>query len=368
MDIYMLEIKRFFKDNQKFIIATTLILGILIAGLNIFLNQSSELEEQNTEVVESQGVFNEDSRPAFFRFYVENSDGYAFSNAVTLDQLFNLGSVYDDVKAETNIDIKKIKETALEKGNLDFSPVRVSVDYDSYIFIATFETGNNSKNLQLANFYNNLLLNNEISILENHTIYSLVEPQLVPELEEATDEEAEEGSNKEILDQTQRTLMDWVKEIVISLIIGLVLAAVFSTGVMLLKELFGKKLNYFFGYDGESFDNYIVYDKQLANDESVQYFVGLDNSLNKLILMESEINQSEKEVLFNNLEFNFDFSQSITSTRISNKYDEIILIVNPCSTTRKWFNNQVKLIGLHDAKTKLVQMNLGNETLNKKGS
>lgn len=371
MSIYIVEINRFLKANIKFIIGTTLILGLLIAGLNVLLNQTSESVDtgQEAEVVESQGVFSEGSRPAFFRFYIENSDGYTFSNAVTLDQLFNLERVYKNVHTETAIDIKKIKETAAKKGNVDFSPVGVAVDYDSYIFLATFETGDNAKNLSLANYYYNLLLNNEFNILQNHTIYSIVEPRLVDDVEEEVEEESgQEEMQGEIIDQTKKTSVDLIKEIVISLIIGFILAAVLSTGIILLKELFGKKLNYFFGYDGESFDEYIVYDKQFENEESVQYFVGLNNSLNKLVLMESEINNTEKEILFKNSDFNFDFSQSITSTNISNKYDEIILIVKPRSTTRKWFNNQKNLIGLHDAKTKLVQMNLGNDTLNKKGS
>src|SRR5699024_9511722 len=110
-------------------------------GILTFLNQPSSEENQETEIEDSREVFENDSRSAFFRFYIEKPDGTAFGNSATMDQLFNLDSLYDNALTETDIDIKRIKEIAEEKEIIDFSPVKVKVNGDSNIFVAIFETG-----------------------------------------------------------------------------------------------------------------------------------------------------------------------------------------------------------------------------------
>src|SRR5699024_1316904 len=174
MNIYWLEIKRFLKENKKNIIMGTLLLGVLLGGAITFLNQTNTEEEQETEIEDSREVFENDSRSAFFRFYIEKPDGTAFGNQATMDQLFNLDSLYEKAMTETNINIEEIKEAAEEKEISDFSPVKVKVNGDSNIFVAIFETGNNTENMNLANFYYDYLFNNGFNILKDHEIYSLV--------------------------------------------------------------------------------------------------------------------------------------------------------------------------------------------------
>src|SRR5699024_8402312 len=132
--------------------------------------------------------FENDSRSAFFRFYIQRPDGTVFGNPDTIDQLFNLDSLYEKAFAETNIDIEEIKKIAEEKEVLDFSPVKIKVNGDSNIFVAIFETGDNEGNIALASFYYDYLFNNGFNILKDHKIYSLVEPELVEDIEEKEEE------------------------------------------------------------------------------------------------------------------------------------------------------------------------------------
>ena len=356
MYIYILEIKRFLKENKKYLIIGTLFLSVLFSGAITLLNQTDIEEEQETGIEDSLEVFENDSRSAYFRFYIEKVDGSSFSNAATLNELFNMEELYEKVLTETNIDIKEIIEFAEDKEFIDFSPIKVKINGDSNIYTAIFETGDNSDNISLANYYYSYLFDRQFNMLEKHTVYSLVEPELVEDTEEKEKDTEEKEKDTKVV-QSKKSNFEWIKNIIINLVIGFILSVVLVIGILLLKELFGNKLNYFFGYDAEEFDDFILYDQKLNNGKTIQYFLGLPYSANKLILIESGINQEQKNLLFDNSNPNFDISNSIDKTSTSKIYDEIILIVKVNETTRRWYNEQKKLINLHEAKTKIIQLN-----------
>src|SRR5699024_1477764 len=188
MNIYWLEIKRFLKENKKNIIMGTLLLGVLLGGAITFLNQTDTEEDQETEIEDSREVFENDSRSAYFRFYIEKVDGSSISTAATLNELFNMEELYEKVLTETDIDINEIKEFAEDKEIIDFSPIKVKINGDSNIYTAIFETGDNRDNMSLANYFYNYLFDKQFNMLEKHTVYSLVEPELVEDIEEKEEE------------------------------------------------------------------------------------------------------------------------------------------------------------------------------------
>src|SRR5699024_5269420 len=288
MNIYLLEIKRFLKENKKNIILGTLFFGVLLGGIITVLDQSnSEEEEQETEIEDSKKIFENNSRSAYFRFYIEKKDGSSLNNAATMNELFNMESLYEEILVETNIDIEEIKELAEEKKVPDFSPVKVKIN-DSNIYTAIFETGNNKENMILANYYYNYLLEEHFDLLENHKTYLLVEPEFVKDKEEQKNE----------ISQSKNSKIELIKDNIINIITGFIFAIALSFGLLLLRELFVKKLNFIFGYTAEDFDDFIVYDKQFNNEKSVQYFVGTPNDAEKLILTEVGLDDDDKKLLF----------------------------------------------------------------------
>lgn len=348
MNLYWLEIKRFIKEYAIKIVIGAILLGILLGGALTYLRQSSPEKEQEEEIEDSELVFENDSRAAFFRFYIERPDGTSFNNAPTMNDLFNMRDLYQEVLTETNIDIEEIKELAEEKEVPDFSPIKVSTRNDSYIFTAVFETGDDQDNLELANFYYDSLFGERFSILENNKIYSVTEPILVEDTEEA---EAEKVT------QSKKSTSEIVRTIISNSVIGIILSTALMIGLALLNEMFGKKLNFIFGYDAEDFDEFMIYDKKLDNEKSLQYFARIPHSAKKLVLVETGLSEAEEGKIFNNSDSNIDISHSIESTSTSDSYDEIIVIVKVSETTRKWYNDQRKLIGLQDAQSKLIQLN-----------
>lgn len=348
MNIYWLETKRFIAKHKKNILIGTLIFGVLISGVLTLLSRRTTAEVEVNEIEDSNEVFENESRTAFFRFFIEHIDGYSFNNPALLDDLFNSEDLYNDILAETGVDMQAIKDLAEEKEITEFSPIKVIISHESYILTAIFETGDNRSNINIANFFYNYLLSGQIPILEDYKINSIDEPRLVEAIEENEDTKAI---------QSQNSKTELLKTIIKNLIIGVILGIVLVLGIILLIELFGKKLDFVFGYNAEAFDSFMLYDKNLDNKKVIQYFVNTPHVAERLILAETNLNQEDKDLLFVESDVGYDISQSIETSTISNKYNEIILIIKPNETTRKWYNKQRKLIDLHDAKTKIIQIN-----------
>src|SRR5699024_955533 len=262
----------------------------------------------------------------------------------TMNELFNMESLYEEILDETDIDIEEIKELAEEKKVPDFSPVKVKIN-DSNIYTAIFETGDNKENMILANYYYNYLLNGQFDILENHKIYPLVEPGFVKDKKE----------QKAEVTQSKTSKIELIKDIIINIIKGFIFAMTLSLGFLFLKELFGRKLSFVFGYAAEDFDDFIVYDKQFNNEKSVRYFVDIPSDVEKLVLTEAGLNEDEQKLLFTDSNrANYEVNNSIEITSTSNIYDVTILAVQKNSSTRRWYNKQKEFLRLHEVNAKIV--------------
>lgn len=360
MNTYPLEIKRFIKKYFKIVIIGAVTIAVLLTMASFFMSNDIQ-EEVEPEVEESPIIFGNDSRIAYFRFYIEQPDGSTFNNSSTVHQLFNLNTVRDEVFETTGINVKRIEKEVREEGvHIDFSPVRVTVDPNSSIFTALFETGKNRNNLNVADFYFDKLINKEFNVLEKKIIYPIVEPQLVeePEIEIKEGIDASETVNKAI-----------IVDLVINTVIWFILGGVLAIGLALLKELYGKKLNFAFGYDNGEEDDLIVFDRILNNQDLINHFIASPFKNKKLIISERPIGDYIKNKIICNkniLTFDgkdsdnkvyLDEKASILEMDVHSKYEEVILLVETNVTSRKWYNEQLKLSELHALDVKTVQIN-----------
>lgn len=343
MNMYWLELKRFLKEKSKYIITGTLLFGLLFSILLVILDQTDS--EIDMEIKESSEIFDNDSKASFFQFYIEKEDGSSFKNEAIMNELFNTDDLYKEVLLETNIDINEIIEISEEKAYFDFLPIKVKFNGDSDIYTAFFETGDESGNIRVANFYYDYLLDDNFTVLESHKIIPLVEPRIVEYEEEI---QVTESSKIKIAS---------MKNIIINTVLGFILAFGTVAGLLILKELFGKKLSYIFGYTSENFDDFIIYDKNFTNEKSVQYFLSIPENAKKLILSETKLNKNDQNILFADTNLDIQLVDSIELASTTNIYDEIILIIKTGETTRTWYNKQIDLIELHDTKNKGIQLN-----------
>lgn len=343
MNIYLLELMRFLKEKIKYIVTGTLVFGALFSIFLVMIDQTDSEEEM--EIKESIAIFENDSKASFFQFYVEKEDGSSFRNGPIMNELFNMDDLHEEVLRETNININEIIDISKEKEYFEFSPIRVKFDEKSDIYTASFETGDESGNIEIANFYYDYLLDNNFTVLESHKIIPLVEPRFIEYEEQIEDTKL-----------SQVKLLS-VKNIITNTVFGFVLAFAMVAGLFILKELFGKKISFVFGYTAEDFDDIVIYDKKFANERSVQYFLSFPENAKKLVLSETELNKTSQDILFSDSNVNIQIINSIEFAPTTDTYDEIILIIKTGETTRNWYNKQIALIDLHDTKNKVIQLN-----------
>lgn len=338
MHINYLEIKRFFKDHSKLLIILTLIIAILMAlflntfGSNVF---DTEINNEDDEVLES--------RSSYFQFYSEFEDGEQFTNVGLLRQFINLESVQENVLNETGINIALIEESLNEEYPQfedEYTVLSISRDGNNNIFTLTVNTGDETDNMRVAQFYYDLLMNqsDQIDFLYNKNFFPFVEPTIVEE---------EDDENEEQLQSNNSDIFDLIKNIAIGLIVG----AVISIGIALIKVLFQDKLNYSFAYDTNENDKFIIIDPELNNQEVLNALVKKDvDSKQNLVIVEDHVTIDDKHLLNSVGRVN-------SLSLVDNGTTHLVIIVKPYQTSRKWYQNQLEMSSFYDIPRTIVQLN-----------
>ena len=369
MESNWIEIKRFLKDYKKSIIIGALIFSFLFAIGLFFINSRSEETSQNEEDFEpSPSEILNDAQPAFFQLYIEYEDGKPYTNYSIVNQYFNLSSVKEEASEATGVDIEAVEEHIEEEvylNDLDenIRVINVSRNDSNHLFTLSFNSGNERNNLAIAEYYFDLIFEGDSDFFSNKSTYLFVEPTMAKPIEdeEETDELAEANA------QSNVSIFSSIIEHAINIITGLILGTVLMIGLALLKELFGKKLNYSFAYDIAEDEKFILYDKNLKNRENISQFVAAPFGEHKIIVSEKNIEKSEKDLFVGNGDVSFESESnpgiilteepSLSNIKVGTKFSEIIILVHPTFTTRKWYKVQKDFASIYDVSTKVIQVN-----------
>lgn len=366
MESNLLEIKRFLKDYKKNIFIGSIIISILFTISLFFLDTlKAEVPKDGQDNFEPTAEeILDDAQPAYFQIFVEREDGTAYGNPYIINQYFNLDSVKEKAEKTTGIDIKSVEEEVyLNKLNEEIKVINVVRNEDSYLLTAYFNLGNERNNLTLAEYYYNVLFSNEFSILQDKKVYIFEEPQIVQKneaeltLEKREEEKIEEYSGlTNILKQSK------------NLITGLIFGIVTMIGFALLKVIFGKTLDYAFGYEIEENDRFILSDDRLNNQDLVTQFLAMPLQGQKVILSEKNINPKIKHRLTQNNFLTFDKNQkekvilkqmnSLSEITRDTIISELIILIIPETTTRKWYQEQIQFAEINELTVKIIQMNV----------
>src|SRR5699024_10378070 len=334
MNLYWIEIKRFLKKYYKIILLSSILFSVFFIGILFITKKDTTIDEDSLDE-DNIEIFGGNSKPSYFRFYVEQPDGYTYTNGATVDELFNLDEMYELASERTGIDLFSLKEeihSQLNESEEVLKPVNVKIDTSSNILTAFFITGNDTDNLKIASFYYNYLFNEGFEILDNNLLYSLEEPQLSePRIAE---EEKLENDSKPIKNIS-------IKEIVKDGAFGFVLGCRLSIGFVVVKELFSKKLNYSFTYNTGNPDYFVLYDSKITTVEFIHQFISLPFKNKKIFVTLNISNNTIKELISgsNDLENQCEKYHSLSDIPVSKEIDEIIIFVLSNDTSRKWYNN-----------------------------
>jgi len=359
MKAYINEGIRFLKKYFSKILWIGLVLGLILGGLLYFRSQTIEETEEATEDFEIE--VSEDSlenriEPAYFQFYVVQPNGNNFTNRAIIEDIFNLEDVREEALDVTGVNIERVEEMINEKREEsetttteeqeDHKVVRVRIDDASNVMTAVFDSANQQNNLSLANYYYDLLFEEGLNVLNEYSLYSIMEPKLV---EFPTEEELDEAG-AEIRPETSSFS---IVRFAVNVAIGMVFSFLLLIALFLLKELFSRKLNFAFTYDRGNAGSFLVYDSNLSSPEVLNYFIGQPYSEEKVILSEEKLEGSltqESNTAQNNL-------QSLLDANSIQGLEEIIFIVKANETSRIWYENQLELAKMKNIPIKIVQVN-----------
>lgn len=354
-----IEIKRLIKDNLVFIGGTSIVFAIVFTMIASFYVPPKVVNEIEVQVPDA---FTKDSQKARFQLYIENEDGNVFTNNNLLIDYFTLESEISNIKKETGIDLEKINKELIElELEEEITPIHAYKDSSNGLIIITVNLGNERNNILVSNYIYNLFLGNKIGFLENKKIYPFDTPKLLESETSATGENTIEGSllSKRAKVSTSKLIKNGL--------VGLVIGLVFSIGVALLKALGSKKLNYSFTYHVDDQDEVLLYDPTLQNEKYMSSFVGIPYGEKKLILSEYPLEEFTKNMLTDDNSISFKEiaeetvllieKDTLANVNVSDTFSEIIIIIKPYQTTKKWYRNQKEISRLYQKPVKIIQIN-----------
>lgn len=345
MKFIWVEIWKFIKNNLIKIIIGTLALAtifVVVSKRNMD-TQLTNLKEEADEL-----VFEIDSRPASFQFYIELMDGTSFHNNTLIEQYITTPEQLQEASNETNTKLINLVRETENKALVDYSDsgetkiIGITRDTNTNLMEFYVNVGNENDNMKIANYYFNYLLNDNVPFLSDKEITIFYEPAIV-KLDEDLETEDTEIS-------TTSSFNLW-KNAFIGLVVGLVV----TTGLLLFYTFVSKKLKYSFSYSIKADDYFILSDNRLKNeDELTELFNQTNNSDTKTI---SETDLTDRKVLVNVSNNNMDSYRSILEIPNLEEATRIIYIIEENKTNRSWYNNQRNLEKAYDVPVIVLQIN-----------
>lgn len=346
-----IEIQRFLKDNIKIISIFAIIFALLLGTLGAFMTGSSSNAPEGMEALEEEAL----ETAVAFDFYIEDAEGNMYSNEGIIDEYFRSPSVLETLNSEAGIDLKQIELDNYEKNQQvlsNFLPAElmeqsqiIAVTQSNSTGLLTFVASSDDKalNEKLANYYYGKL--SSIPFVDEENLYVFDGPYNVKD-KQIEEEEEETGIS--------------IQSLIKYAVIGIILGIVVGIGLALINALFGKKLNYAFGYAIDDSLDFIIYDEKLNNSEEIANFINFPYANNKILLSEDGkgLNGALVQKNVNHSEFTVIDNIADESVRnLTNESTEVIMVVSPRKTNRKWFNNQMRLMKLDNLSLKIIQVN-----------
>ena len=332
------ELKRLMKENKKAYIGIMLALVLLLSGIILLptlLNTFGNLKD--SEEVSKQSHIN----PAIFEMYIEYDTGSSFTNTILLEQAMKKNEFIEGAEKTTGIEISDLLDYETEidypKSAKDRGVLGASRDEASNIWVFSANIGSQEENLAVINYFYNLFVNNEVELLQNKSRYIISEPRILTdeELLSPTTPVEQEGNNQLS-----------IKNILFSVILAVLGAAALSFIILIIKSFTTKKIQYAFNYSWSEQDLFMLNSKD--NQISFNQMFKISSNRGQVYLAQEpeSINIPHAEIV-----------DSITKYNVQGSLSEIIILVQPNVTDKKWYSQQRELLKVFPLPLKIVQMN-----------
>ncbi|WP_106449827.1 hypothetical protein [Trichococcus alkaliphilus] len=348
----MKETKGFLQDNKKTIFGTAFALVLLYALAIAYTLFSDDKVEEIKEIDPATGLelqlITDTEYEALledavrFDFYVENTEGYAFTNFNLLEAVLLSPQVYEAINSFEPIASTDEIE-AMEEGDIPANyMIDVDTDYDTSELHITVGTGDEAKNEAIATVLYEAMQEGTIPFFENKSIYLLSEPHVV-QLEKGPEQTDETGST--------------------SLLLYLVMGAGLFIGGLLLGMLLGffrlffkKEITDVFNYRMSDDDTVLDLSRTTAADQETALVHGIQHpaATRKLILSEEPFAPTVQKRLEQLEGTPYVFAQSVLSADPLLSFDEVIFVSRKNGTTKDWYKNQRTLLENYATPIKII--------------
>lgn len=346
------ETKRFLQDNKKTILGTAIAAVILYAlaiAYTLFSDDKVEdikeidpatgLELQLITDAEYEALLGDAVR---FDFYVENTEGYAFTNYNLLEAVLLSPEIYETINSVEPI-VATDEIEAMEEGAIPANyMIDVDTDTETSELHITIGTGDEAKNEAIAALLYEAVQAGTIPFFENKSTYLLSEPHVV-QLEKGP-EPTDEGGNTSLL-----------------------LYAVMGVGLFIGGILFGLLLAFFrlfFKKEITDVFNYRMSDEDTVMDlshttsaeqeELLAHSIQHPAASRKLILSEEVLSPTLRKRLEQMDGTPYIFAQSVVSADPLLHFDEVIIVSRKNGTTKDWYKNQRTLLENYATPIKII--------------
>ena len=344
--------KEFLQDNKKTIFGTALALVLLYAlGIAYTLFSDDKVEEikkiDPATGLELQLITDTEYKALLedavrFDFYVENTEGYAFTNFNLLEAVLLSPEVYEAIHEIEPIVATEAIE-AMEEGDIPANyMIDVDTDYDTSELHITVGTGDEAKNEAIATVLYKAMQEGTIPFFENKSIYLLSEPHVV-QLEKGPEQTNETGSTSMLL-----YLVMGVGLFIAGLLLGMLLGFI--------RLFFKKEITDVFNYrmsDDETVLD-LSHTTAAAQEAALAHGIQHPAASRKLILSEEPMESTVQKRLEQMEGMPYVFTQSVLSADPLLSFDEIIIVSRKNGTTKDWYKNQRTLLENYATPIKII--------------
>lgn len=375
------ELISFLKDNLKIIILSIVsCLFLFVVGIGYTIYTDSKIEDTVQNTVQEENLLDnidetlpleEQLEPeeigmivdklqedgVEFSFYLEKESADPFKSPDLLKELLVSPNVLNTVEQEANTKIIPSPELA----------VNVSLNSDNLLLTVTVGTGDVYKNKAIADAYFKIISEENTPFFDNKTVFIVDEPETTEMLDnEDNINETEINSSLTMGSLTpKRIILLAIAAIVLGITIGVIIALALSLLKKEVDEIYGFAVD-----DEDTILNMSKLNKQSKEEISKQVVhsiihpskktklvlseTKLDNEIVKKLHDEANIHFENSEDLSNDKEVSVIIANSIIDIDPKINIDEVAFICKKNETTKRWYENQRKLLEVYDTETKVI--------------
>ena len=335
--MYYKEIKRFLKENIKFITIVAIVVSSLFFG---FLRFFMDSPTANDIEVHSTNIDDLNVRNAQFRVYIENPHDTVFININLLEKVLFSEENIKAAETAIGIDIQTIldeQETAGFIGTqTDRGAIGIGRDPMTDTLVFTTKIGTEEDRLKTAEYFFDFLNDNELPVLNGKRVVVIE----TPHLHEYTELELKAGN---AIEATKSFSFTVIIEAILSLFVGTILAIM----MVFFYHMNTNKINYGFNYFVRPQDLLVIEN----NPEKILPLISEPISEDKIIVSQAELPRRVIDGL-DNIDVVTANLLEIDSKKVTS---EIIILVVEGLTSKGWYSEQLNFLKRLETKVRIIQ-------------